>query len=96
MSLPPQFPAQIVLAWFVEDVEVTEEYERFDGYNYRRKCRPVQVPIALMWDSTGDAASWEKAEAWMTQEHPEGELFRFPVTEPDPLTRAKRELLPKP
>lgn len=84
----------IVIAWTDEGwiLDPAAPMARRD-LGERPKMKAVQVAHAAVWLNEGGKADAEKAKAHMAREYPEGRVFLFPVDEPDPLGRAKREVL---
>ena len=83
----------IVIAW-------AEDGKEWDGEPFRadagRPPRYVDVVIATacVWLLDGSAADVDKARAFVTSHYgARGAVYVYPVTEPDPLKRAKREIM---
>lgn len=78
----------IVLASLVEDYKVVSD----EGYDLGRKKKVETYlrPVALVWKLNGGPADVAKARAYAEQEG--YKVFLYPVTEDDPLGRAKRDV----
>jgi hypothetical protein len=88
----------IVQAWiYLDGARVTDEYERFDGVNWRKKWEGgLPRPRAVIWLNEGTPADIVKAGVNLEHEHPEAPfrtVYVYSVDEPDPLNRAKEEAL---
>jgi hypothetical protein len=82
----------IVAAWVVTDFEVVSQGRRDLGE--RPKLREVKVPKAVMWANKGTSEDVEKAKAWARKETDhEVAVLVYPTSEPDPMGRAKRDVL---
>jgi hypothetical protein len=87
-------PIIIVLAWIEEDPYVTDDWERYDGVNYRRRAETRPGGHAVIWLNEGTPEDRERAEAWRRSNLDEsGRVFCYPASESDPLGRAKREVM---
>jgi len=82
----------IVIAW-------TEDGKEWDGEPFRadagRPPRYVDVVIAAacVWLLDGCAADVDKAHAFVTSRYgARGAVYVYPVSEPDPLNRARLEI----
>jgi hypothetical protein len=86
----------IIIAWLENDgTRLTDEWERFDGANYRRKLEVVPQAHAAVWVNRGTAADRQSAEDYVRRDHADkrrAAVFAFPTTEQDPLGRARREI----
>ena len=84
----------IVIAWTDEEsiVDPTAPMARRD-LGERPKMKTVQVAKAAVWLNEGSSADAKKAKAYLARDQPHGRVFIFPVDEPDPLGRARSEIL---
>lgn len=86
------FPATIVIAWAMSE-------RVWDGEPYRADLgeRPglvdVVTPRAAVWLNSGSRADFEKAKAYAAEEGEGRVVFVYPENEPDPIGRAKRDVV---
>lgn len=83
----------IVVAW-------TSQEQEFDGRPFARDLgarpglREVTKAHSCVWLNKGTDADIEKARLHIESAHPEtGRVFVYPVGEPDPIHRSRREIL---
>ena len=89
----------IVVAWIKSDgIEITDEYYRFDGVNYKRRARVVPKPRAMCWLLEGDEADLVKAQEYAETKREEAEclaveVYTMPTNAPDPLEDARQRIM---
>ena len=89
----------IVVAWVkLDGTEITDEYYRFDGVNYKRRAKVVPKPRAMCWLLEGDEADLVKAQEYAETKRAEAdclavEVYTTPVDTPDPLGDARQRIL---
>jgi hypothetical protein len=86
----------IIVAWLENDgCRILDEWERFDGANYRRKVEVVPQAHAVCWVNGGTEEDRRAAEAYVAQDltdKPRAAVFAYRAEERDPLGRARREI----
>jgi hypothetical protein len=91
----PKVPGElqwIVLAWVVSDFIVTKLGQSDIGIP--AKLAPVRVAKAAVWKSRGSIEDVYKARAHAAQQTDEHvSVYCYPVTEKNPLDRAKKDAL---
>lgn len=81
----------IVLAR-VEQDQVVVKQGRID-LGERHTFASVDRPVAMIWLNAGDAADVERAQTYARQN--DYVVFTYPTTEPEPLQRARLDVLKK-
>lgn len=82
----------VVIVW-------TETVQRYDGRPFAADlgARPGMVEItearACVWLRGGSAKDVAKARAYLDEERPNGQVLCYPLSERDPLGRARAEAL---
>lgn len=93
---------KIVVAWVIPDGAREEIYGEFvrswDGSHQVPKTRTIPRAMTAMWLNEGTAADVKKAKQYLVTDRPPegstfGAVYTYPVTEKDPLGRAKRDAL---
>jgi hypothetical protein len=96
---------QVVLAWTRETAELVDPHLTRIDLGEWHKTRPVREGLAVMWARHGTEADVEKAKAHAAKEQSAADhdplyatgtgyrVFVYPLSEKDPLGRARREVL---
>ena len=85
-------PKTIVIAWTTVAMEIVRE--RRTDLGERPELREVNVPRACVWLNEGGPADVMKAHAYAaTLDGPLRLVFAYETSEPDPIARAKRDIL---
>jgi len=83
----------IVVAWADwTGIRETGQYERFDGVNYRPQFEHAPQGSACVWALEGGTAEIEAARTYaetLKADHPAVRVLCFPVSEDDPLGKAR-------
>lgn len=86
----------IVIAWGDwTGLRKTGRMERFDGYNYRPAFEPAPEGRACIWTLDGDEDSFQAANTYaatIQAAHPIVAVLRYPVSEEDPLGKARARM----
>ena len=91
----------IIVAWVkLDGTEITDEYYRFDGVNYKRSAKVVPRPRAMCWLLEGDEADLLKAQEYAETKKAEAdclavEVYTMPTNAPDPLEDARKLIMSK-
>lgn len=88
-------PVTIVVAW-TEDTQEIAPGQRPWRHDLGERPKLVQAKKAhaAMWRNRGGRADIDKAHAYSRKENPDtGKVYVYPVTEKDPLGRARRDIL---
>lgn len=81
---------QIVIAWPDETMELVDPGAPDIGRSAKFTARPIGK--AAMWLRRGTPADLEKARAYCATE-PGRRAYSYPISERDPLGRARREVI---
>jgi hypothetical protein len=84
-----------VIAWVHKNgnIEKTDEWERFDGVNWRPKFRTIPQPCAVVWLKSAAESALESAQRHaQTIEADFVRVYQY-AKEQNPLGRARREVL---
>lgn len=81
---------EIVIAW-VDTIAVPAEKIWASDLGRRPKMKDVRVSRAAMWANQGSAEDEAKARAYAAKEA--GMVFCYPLSERDPIGRAKADAL---
>lgn len=87
----------IVIAWAeMTGLRDTGKLERFDGYNYRPIFEPCLEARACVWLNQGCESDIERAQTYADGDLGDASIYRvyaYPLTEQNPLKRARQEIL---
>lgn len=92
---PGESARAIVVAWVVDEQEIApgQKMWRHD-LGERPKFVSVKNAKAVMWANSGSVEDLAKARAYAEKHHHgSGAAFEYPVSEKDPLGRAKKDIL---
>jgi hypothetical protein len=95
MSKSDDSTITVVAAWTDDTQEIApgQKMWRHD-MGERPKFVDVKKPHSVIWANNGVEADITRAQAWVSKSYPDtGRVFVYPVTEKDPLGRARHEIL---
>lgn len=88
-------PITVVVAWMEDTQEIAPGQKTWrHDLGERPKLIDVKKPHAAMWVNEGTPVDADKAYVYVKKEHPDsGRVLIYPMTEKDPLGRARRDVL---